>query len=100
MPITRVLIDSLTHADAKCENQPLVFHLMTYPIGQPSNVYSNLSNPMYFHGSKFPGSHRRLHTYSDTFCKTREISNFWKNGKIVISVKIRNFFRSRMAKWI
>ena len=25
-------------------------------------------------------------------CKTRENSNFWKNGKIVISVKIRNFF--------
>ena len=25
-------------------------------------------------------------------CKTRENSNFLKNGKIVISVKIRNFF--------
>ena len=32
-------------------------------------------------------------------CKTREISNFWKNGKIVISVKILNLFsRSRMTK--
>ena len=31
-------------------------------------------------------------------CKTREISNLWKNGKIVISVKTRNFSRSRMTK--
>ena len=30
--------------------------------------------------------------------KTRENSNFWKNGKIVISVKTRNFSRSRMMK--
>ena len=33
-------------------------------------------------------------------CKTRENSNFWKNGKIVISVKIQNFSRSRMMKRI
>ena len=32
-------------------------------------------------------------------CKTRENSNFRKNGKIVISVKTRNFYRSRMMKW-
>ena len=31
-------------------------------------------------------------------CKTRENSNFLKEGKIVISVKIRNFSRSRMTK--
>ena len=31
-------------------------------------------------------------------CKTRENSNSLKNGKIVISVKIRNFSRSRMTK--
>ena len=31
-------------------------------------------------------------------CKTRENSNFLKNGKIVISVKIRNFSRSRMTR--
>ena len=31
-------------------------------------------------------------------CKTRENSNFLKKGKIVISVKIRNFYRSRMTK--
>ena len=31
-------------------------------------------------------------------CKTREKSNFIKKGKIVISVKIRNFSRSRMTK--
>ena len=31
-------------------------------------------------------------------CKTRENSNFLKNGKKVILVKTRNFSRSRMAK--
>ena len=31
MPITRVLTDSLTHENAKCENQSLVFHPMTCP---------------------------------------------------------------------
>ena len=31
-------------------------------------------------------------------CKTRENSNFLKKSKIVISVKIRNFSRSRMMK--
>ena len=31
-------------------------------------------------------------------CKTRENSNFLKNGKIVILVKIQNFSRSRMTK--
>ena len=33
-------------------------------------------------------------------CKTRENSNLWKKGKIVISVKTRNFSRSRMTKRI
>ena len=32
------------------------------------------------------------------YCKTRENSNFLKNGKIVISVKIRNFSKYRMTK--
>ena len=31
-------------------------------------------------------------------CKIRENNNFLKKGKIVISVKIRNFSRSRMTK--
>ena len=31
-------------------------------------------------------------------CKTRENSNFLKNGKMVISIKIRNFSISRMTK--
>ena len=31
-------------------------------------------------------------------CKTREKSNFLKKGKMVISVKIRNFSRSWMTK--
>ena len=33
-------------------------------------------------------------------CKTRENSNFLKNGKIVISVKTRSFSRSQMIRWI
>ena len=33
-------------------------------------------------------------------CETPENSNFLKKGKIVISVKIRNFSRSRMTKQI
>ena len=32
-------------------------------------------------------------------CETPENSNFLKNGKIVILVKIRNFSKSRMTKW-
>ena len=31
-------------------------------------------------------------------CKTRENFNFLKKGKMVISVKIQNFSRSRMTK--
>ena len=31
-------------------------------------------------------------------CKTRENSNFLKNGKMVISVEIQNFSKSRMKK--
>ena len=31
-------------------------------------------------------------------CETPENSNFLKNGKIVILLKIQNFFRSRMTK--
>ena len=31
-------------------------------------------------------------------CKTRENSNFLKNGKMVISVKIQNFSRSLITK--
>ena len=31
-------------------------------------------------------------------CKTRENFNFMKKGKMVISAKIRNFYRSQMMK--
>ena len=36
--------------------------------------------------------------YGTYMCKTRENSIFRKKGKIVISVKIRNFSKSRMMK--
>ena len=32
------------------------------------------------------------------FCETSENPNFLRNNKMVISVKIRNFSRSRMTK--
>ena len=34
------------------------------------------------------------------YVKPRENPIFLKKGKIVISVKIQNFYRSRMTKWI
>ena len=37
---------------------------------------------------------------SSMYVRPEKISIFWKNGKIVISVKIRNFSRSRMTKRI
>ena len=37
-------------------------------------------------------------TKQEEQCKTRENSNFMKNGEMVISVKIRNFSKSRMMK--
>ena len=67
MLATRVLIDSLTHADAKCENQSLVFHSMTQPIRQPSIVYSIYQIPCVYLGCKFSGSYHRLPTLSRTF---------------------------------
>ena len=36
--------------------------------------------------------------YTGCICKTRENSNFLKNGKMVISDKIQNFSRSWMMK--
>ena len=33
------------------------------------------------------------------YCETSRKSNFLKKGKIAISVKIRNFSRSKMTKW-
>ena len=36
---------------------------------------------------------------SRDFVKPQENTNFLKNGKIVILIKIRNFSRSRMMKW-
>ena len=38
------------------------------------------------------------HFHLATSCETLENSNFLKNGKIVILVKIQNFSRSRMTK--
>ena len=36
--------------------------------------------------------------FKERECKTQENSNFLKKGKMVISIKIRNFSRSRMTK--
>ena len=52
-----------------------------------------------FHPQTDGQSERTIQVLEDMLCKTRENSNFLKNGKMVISVKIRNFSRSRMTKW-
>ena len=36
--------------------------------------------------------------YAQSICKTCEKFNFMKKGKMIISVKIQNFSRSRMTK--
>ena len=46
-----------------------------------------------FHCSRF-----FVHPGATKMCETPRKSNFLKKGKIVISVKILNFFRSRMMK--
>ena len=46
------------------------------------------------------GSMGQLHLHRKDNCKTLKNSNFLKNGKTVISIKIRNFSRSRMTKRI
>ena len=58
--------------------------------------------------NKLGNNERRMHTTHEvgavderirrSVCKTRENSNFLKNGKTVISVKTRNFSISRMTK--
>ena len=61
-------------------------------IGMVSSLLSLLSllYPLF----PFPLATNRIWN----MCKTRENSNFLKNGKIVILVKIRNYSRSRMMK--
>ena len=69
MPTTRVPTDSLTSATPSVKNQSLVFHPMTYTIGQPSNF--NLSNPICLFGLRIsrvsPQASQRLLTLSQTF---------------------------------
>ena len=51
MPITRVLTDSLSHANAKCENLSLVFHPMNLFFKQNIFVFKTedaLENPPMF----------------------------------------------------
>ena len=43
-------------------------------------------------------SRRNLLSFKDIRCETPRKTNFLKKGKIVISVKIQNFSRSRMMK--
>ena len=63
MPITRVLADSLTHVNVKCENQSLVFHSLDNP---PIFILVYLI-PCVYLGREFLGSHCRLRMSSDTF---------------------------------
>ena len=43
---------------------------------------------------------KMIYNNCEELCETPRKSNFMKKGKMVILVKIRNFFRSRMTKWI
>ena len=45
-------------------------------------------------------SSQKIFSLTLVFFKTRENSNFLKNGKMVISVKTRNFSKSKMMKRI
>ena len=69
MPTTRVSTDSLTPTMPSVKNQSLVFHPMTYTIGQTSNF--NLSNPVCLFGLRIFGvslqASQRLSTLSRTF---------------------------------
>ena len=37
--------------------------------------------------------------WENLLCETLRKANFLKKGEMVISVKIRNFYRSRVTKW-
>ena len=47
---------------------------------------------------KNKSSHATISHAKHKYCKTRENSNFLKNGQTVILVKTRNFSRSRLMK--
>ena len=78
-PISRVLIDSLTHAYAKCENRHLCsindhffqnksfFFYKSKSIGQTPIFTCFYQVSCVFVGSEFPRSHRWLRTPFDTF---------------------------------
>ena len=77
--MSRVLIDSLTHTYAKCENchlystndhffqNKILLFYKSKSIGQTPIFTCFYQVPCVFVGSEFSGSHPRLHTPSDTF---------------------------------
>ena len=77
--MSRVFTDSLTYAHAKCENRHLCsindhfFQNKRFLFYKSKSIgQSPISTCFYqvscvFVGRQFPGSHRRLHTPSDTF---------------------------------
>ena len=78
-------------------------------ISIASNTFSKLHEPMVCHHRiSSPCEYWRMicpeplkvPQTSLTTCKTRENSNFLKNGKIIILIKTQNFCRSQMTKWI
>ena len=77
--MSRVLTESLTHAYAECENHHLCSindhfsktkafcFINQKSIGQTPIFTCFYQVPCVFVGSEFPGSHRKLSTFSDTF---------------------------------
>ena len=94
---TTLLLNASLHVTPKFSPTSLVFLWFFHSFKlSPLQTFKNMNL-----GSLFSSfiTQRVLTIY---FCKTRENSNFWKRGKIIISVKkIRNLFsKSWMMKQI
>ena len=80
----RILVEHLPKPSININNKE-IFPVMTAPSWMDP-IWGYLLNGTLPSDSK------------EVSCKTRENSNFLKKGKMVISVKIQNFSRSRMTK--
>ena len=89
----RVLVPQLTDLREEILREFHSSRFAVHPGGM--KMYQDLRHQYYWNGLK---RHVGDFVQRCLTCKTRENSNFMKNGKMVISVKIQNFSRSRMMK--